>query len=115
MTTTRLDKQNYLDSLDNDEEESLETNGENMNQLPISLSYRNTLVAHYADGSAVPLSQMEPDDRNAVLAEMVERYNSGGDATDESLRSTCYGLLERLEPHEPEEWVSAQREMVERL
>ncbi len=56
-----------------------------MKQLPTSISYRNSLVAHYADGSAVALSELSADERAAVLHEAVRRYN-GGDAAATVIR-----------------------------
>ncbi len=53
-----------------------------MKQLPTSISYRNSLVAHYADGSAVALSELSADERAAVLHEAVRRYNEHGMGDD---------------------------------
>lgn len=44
-------------------------------KLPTHISINRGLVAHYQDGSAVGLAQMEPTERNAVLTEIMRRYN----------------------------------------
>ncbi len=58
---------------------------------PTHISVNRSLVAHYADGSAVPFSQLAEEERAAILEEMAARYNAH-DALLEQAEQSKYAL-----------------------